>query len=182
MWKNNALDEVQMGLISRNTISIGGDIDEKMAMYVREAFLRFIIKGSPPITLIITSPGGSVNLGLDICDGLRSYAGETTAIVYGYAESMAAVVLQACKKRIAMRHSHILVHHISTTQINLDILRDKRKINEVRKNLERDQKRLYKILTDRTGRSVEAIKEACSKDQFMSAEEALAFGLIDEIR
>jgi ATP-dependent Clp protease protease subunit len=182
VFKNNRLDNVQLDLLERNTIYIGGEVDVDMIVYVREAILRLTAKGSPDITLLITSEGGSVDIGLDIYDILEGYSGKKTAIVFGYAHSMAAIILQACQKRIAKRHARILLHHISKTQISLDALRDQKKTKDIRAELEKSQKLLYKILVDRTKHSVEEIKAVCAKDQSMSANEALAFGLIDEIR
>lgn len=182
MWKNNAIDDVRMKLLEKDIIEISGDIDSDMVRYIREAISRLIGKGSPPITVLITSPGGDVDIGLDIFDALRYYSGEKTAVVHGYANSMAAVILQVCNKRIAMRHAHILVHHISKTQIKLDVLRDKAKTAEVRNDLEKSQKRIYEILVKRTGKTLAEVKKACSRNESMTAEEAKAFGLIDKIQ
>lgn len=181
MWKNNRLDRVQEGLLEQNIIAIGGNIDEDTAYYVREALLRFIGKGSPAIKVLITSNGGSFGIGLDIYDFLRTYPGETTAVVHCFASSMAAVILQGCKKRVALRHSHILIHHVSKENLSLDTLRDPKKLAEARKDLEESQAMIYKILAEKTHHTVKEIKVECAKDQEMSADEALRFGLIDEI-
>lgn len=181
MWPHNKLDEVQRGLLEQNIIEIGGDINENMAFYVREALLRLIAKGSPPIKVLITSGGGAVRYGLDIYDGLKYYPGEKTGVAQAIAKSMAAVVLQACQKRQSMRHSQLLIHHVSTTEVNLDALRDPARMAKIKEDAETDQARIYNILSDRTGHSVDEISAECTKDQQMNAEEALAFGLIDEI-
>lgn len=182
MWENNKLDETQRGLLNQNIIAIGGEVDPDMAMYIREALLRFISKGSPAIKVLITSGGGSVAIGLDIYDLLRDYSGEKTAVVQGHAYSIAAVILQACEKRVAMSHSHILIHHISRKEVGLDTLREEVKIIEVREEMEDIQKKIYKILSEKTGHTVQEINEECIKDRLMNAEEALKFGLIDEIK
>ena len=181
MWPHNKLDEVQRGLLEQNIIEIGGDINEDMAFYVREALLRLVGKGSPSIKVLITSNGGSVRYGLDIHDGLKYYAGEKTGVVQGIAKSMAAVVLQACQKRHSLRHSWLLIHHVSTTEVSLDSLRDPAKMAKIKEDAETDQARIYKILSDRTGHNVDEISAECAKNQQMNAEEALSFGLIDEI-
>ena len=181
MWKYNDLNNLQVDLLEKGIIDLPGDVDETMALYVREAILRFITKGSPPITIRITSTGGSVDIGLDIYDTLRHYPGNKTGLVQGYAKSMAAMMLQACNERHCMRHSRILIHHISRRQVNLDVLRDEKKIQEVRDDLEKSQAMLYKILSDRTKKTVDEIRKECEKEREMSAEEALEFGLIDQI-
>jgi ATP-dependent Clp protease protease subunit len=181
MWKHDKLDEVQKGLLDQNIISIGGEIDVDTAMYVREAILRLVCKGSPPIKVLITSTGGSVRFGLDIYDALKYYAGEKTGVVSGIAHSMACVILQACQKRQCMRHSSVLIHHVSTTEMSLDAIRDKTEIAKIREDLEGDQARIYKILSKKTRKSVKKIRKECVKNKQMNSEKALKFGLIDEI-
>lgn len=181
MWPHNKLDSLQQNLLEQNILEIGGDVTEETAFYVREALLRLMAKGSPPIKVMITSNGGSVLYGLDVYDGFRFYPGEKTGVVQGRAFSMAAVILQACQKRQCLRHSRVLIHHVSTTEVKLDVLRDPGKLEKVKEDAEADQARIYKILSDRTGHAVEEVRTECAKNQSMSAEEALAFGLIDEI-
>jgi len=181
MWKNDKLDKIQEGLIEQNIISIGGEIDDDATMYIREALLRLRAKGNPEITLQITSGGGSVDVGLDIYDFLRSYPGKKIGTVQGVARSMAAIILQACDKRIAMRHSSILIHHISKRDIGLDELRDKEKIAQILDTLEKSQARIYTILSEKTKHTIEEIKVECAKNEDMTAEDALSFGLVDEI-
>ena len=181
MWKHDKLDDVQISLLDQNIISIGGEIDSGTALYVREALLRLMGKGSPPVKVLITSDGGSVRFGLNIYDGLKYYAGEKTGVVLGIAHSMAAVILQACQKRQCMRHSCILIHHVSTMNVGLDALRNPAKMAKIKEDLEEDQARIYKILSDRTGKSVDAISAECAKDQSMNSENALEFGLIDKV-
>lgn len=182
MWKNNTLDEVQLGLISQNIVTISGEVDWDMAMYIREALLRLTAKGSPAVTLLVTSSGGNVAVGLDIYDALRFYAGEITGVVHGYSRSTATIILQGCRKRVAMRHARVMVHHICNKEISLDVLRDEIKLKKAIEDIERAQQRFYTILADRTGRSVGEIREVCVKGEDMSSEEALAFGLVEEIR
>jgi len=182
MWKNDGLDKVQLKLLEKKIIIIHGEIDGSMAMYVREALLRLTSQGNPPVIVKITSKGGNVRIGLDIYDMLRSYSGELTGIVHGFADSMAGVILQACRKRVAMRHATMLLHHISTSEVSLDTLRDWRKTKKVRGDMEKSQRMIYKVLSDRTGRSIREIREVCAKEQSMDAREALRFHFIDEIR
>lgn len=181
MWRNNHLDQTQLELLNQSTIDLGGEVDEDMILYVREALLRLTVKGSPSITVLITSRGGSVEVGLDIYDALRLYTGEKTGIVLGFAKSMAVLILQACEKRKCMRHATLLIHHISRREVSLDILRDPIKLKEVRDDLEASQSRLYVILGARTCKTVDVIREECAKERDMTAEEALAFGLVDEV-
>jgi len=177
------LTEPQMALLKGKVpaIDIVGAVNSHMSAYVRTAtrYLRSV--GSPGIDVFITSPGGSVEDGLDIFDELRLYTGKKVATINDKAASMGAIILQACEVRRCSLHSHVLIHHISTGRVTLDTLRSPKKLAKMRKKMEIDQSLLDQILANRTGKSKSAIRRACAKDKFMDAQQALDFNLIDEI-
>lgn len=182
MWKNNCLDETRKALLEQNVIELGGDVDREMALYVREALLRLIAKGAPPIKVIITSEGGNLGFGLDIYDALRLYPGEKEGIVLGCAKSMAAVILQACQKRKIARHGHLLIHHVLRMEpTSLAIFSSKKEVAKIIRDLGKSQEKIYQVLKARTKKTLAAIKRQCKKADHMTAQEALAFGLVDEI-
>lgn len=181
MWAYDQLNPTQLGLLKQRILVLDGDVDQAMGRYVNEALLRLQADGSPPITVKITSGGGDVMVGLDIYDFLTHYPGEVTGVVLGFASSMAAVILQACKERRCARHARILIHHVSRTNVSLDTLRSKKRTTETREDLERSQARIYEILRERSGQSLPAIRRQCALDVQMPAKEAKAFGLIDKI-
>ncbi|MBQ5503565.1 MAG: ATP-dependent Clp protease proteolytic subunit [Oscillospiraceae bacterium] len=130
------------------------------------------------IFLYINSPGGSVSAGLAIYDTIRYLKCEVVTICVGLAASMGAFLLAsgAKGKRKALPNSEIMIHQpsggaygqASDVKIHADhIIKTRRKLNE--------------ILAERTGRPLSVIEEATERDNFLSAEEALEFGLIDEI-
>ncbi len=181
MWKYDQLSDVQRGLLEKNTVDLQGEVDEQMVRYVREALLRLTVKGSPPITVFITSGGGSAGIGLDIYDDLMMYSGKKVGLVGGFARSMAAVILQACDLRLAMRNARLLIHHVSRREVSLDVLRNAKKVEKLRQDVERRQSSIDRILAQRTGKTVLAIRKQCEKDEDMRSEEALRFHLIDKI-
>ncbi len=181
MWKCEHLDDVALSLIEQNIIDLAGEVDDDMWDHVREALLRLRAKGSPDITIQISSIGGNVDAGLSIYDALRLYPGKTTGVVLGQAASMGAIVLQACNVRKCSIHSAILIHHVATEKVSIDILRDPKKLKLLLESGERKQAHLYTILCARAGKGVKRIRKACGRDKYMTAEEALNFGLIDEI-
>lgn len=181
MWKYDNLSPVQVDLLKRRIVDIQGDVSNDMAVYVREALTRLTADGSPEIEVRITSSGGNVSTGLDIYDLFRLYTGKKTGLVLGYARSMAAVILQGCEVRKCARHANVLIHHVSRSEISLDVLHDPDKLKETTQELEKSQQFLYAVLVARTKRSLEEIIEACKKSSDFTAEEALTFGLIDEI-
>ena len=181
MWSYNGLSKLHLDLITRRVIDLAGEVDIEMAKYVREALLRLKAERSPDIEVSITSGGGSVEYGLHIYDMIRLYEGETRGVVFGQAASMAAVILQACTERCAAENTRLLIHHINRNSVTLDDMRRPKKIAKIHEEMEQRQKRLYEILSGRTGKNVARIRAVCVKDEEMTAQEALDFGLIDRV-
>ena len=130
------------------------------------------------IQFYINSPGGSVTDGMAIYDTMQYSKCDVSTICVGMAASMGAFLLAAGTKgkRMALPNAEIMIHQptagtqgqITDMAIHL-------------KRLEVIKKRLNAILADNTGRSVEEITAACERDNFMTAEEAVAYGLIDKV-
>jgi ATP-dependent Clp protease protease subunit len=146
---------------------------------VRE--IRLEAAGSPEVIVTITSDGGNMLAGLDIYDMLRLYPGKTIGIVEGFARSAAPVILQACKVRQCSRHARILIHHLLQNELSLDTMRSPKKMEAVLARAEAEQLKLYHLLALHTGRSMPSIRKLCFQEYDMAADEALEFGLIDEI-
>jgi ATP-dependent Clp protease, protease subunit len=173
--------DIQKKLLEKRLIHIQGEVNGEMVLYVQNACMWFLANNSPEITVLISSNGGSAECGLMIYDYLSTYPNKVNGVVLDIAKSMAAIILQACTVRRATMHSQIRIHHISRRSVSLDIIRDKKKMAETLKEMEKNQARQYKILSMRTGKDVKTIRNVCKKDEDMNVEEALAFGLIDEI-
>jgi ATP-dependent protease ClpP protease subunit len=94
---------------------------------------------------------------------------------------MAVIVLQGCNERVADRHAHLLVHHVSRHRISLDALVDKTLFEKVVEETVQDQQRVSTLLCSGSGMSEEALKELCRQDRQICADEALRFGFIDRI-
>lgn len=128
------------------------------------------------IDLIIDSPGGSVDHGLTIIDVMKSLSCPVNTIVRGQAASMGAVILAAGAHRSAYKHSRVLVHQILGTGFG-DAINLKRQKQDLLKMKERVNLALAKS----SGKSLKEIEMATDRDNWMTAQEALEFGLIDEI-
>lgn len=176
-------DQVRSDLLrlQEPIITIGSDIDRSMYLRVRDSVAYLLSRGSPKLKVMVDSGGGDVAAGLDIYDLLRLYPGETTGLVVGRAASMATIVLQALNKRLCARHAGILIHHISRSSVSLDVLGSDKEVRKTLDVMRQQQSRLNDILVARTGKNISVIRAECRKDRMMSSEEALAFGLIDEI-
>ena len=130
------------------------------------------------IQFYINSPGGSVTDGMAIYDTMQYIKCDVSTICVGMAASMGAFLLSSGTKgkRLALPNAEIMIHQPSAgTQGQITDMAIHLKRLEVIK------KRLNAILADNTGRSVEEITAACERDNFMTAEEAVAYGLVDKV-
>ena len=171
--------DIYSRLLKDRIIFIGGPIDDDVANSVVAQLL--FLEGDDPdkdINLYINSPGGSVSAGLAIYDTMQYIKCEVSTICIGLAASMGAFLLAAGAKgkRKALPNAEIMIHQGSggaqgqATDINIQaeqILKLKKRLNE--------------ILSERTGQSVARVTQDTERDNYMSAEEARAYGLIDEV-
>ncbi len=130
------------------------------------------------IQFYINSPGGSVTAGMAIYDTMQYIKCDVATICVGMAASMGAFLLSAGTKgkRMALPNAEIMIHQPSAGtqgQITDMAIHMKR--------LQTIKERMNHILAENTGKSVEEVTAACERDNFMTAQEALAFGLIDRV-
>ena len=130
------------------------------------------------IQFYINSPGGSVTAGMAIYDTMQYIKCDVATICVGMAASMGAFLLSAGTKgkRMALPNAEIMIHQPSAGtqgQITDMAIHMKR--------LQTIKERMNTILAENTGKSVEEVTEACERDNFMTAQEALAFGLVDRV-
>ena len=130
------------------------------------------------IQFYINSPGGSVTAGMAIFDTMKYIKCDVATICVGMAASMGAFLLSAGTKgkRLALPNAEIMIHQPSAGtqgQITDMAIHMKR--------LQTIKERMNRIMAENTGRSVEEVTAACERDNFMTAEEALAFGLVDRV-
>ena len=130
------------------------------------------------IQFYINSPGGSVTAGMAIYDTMQYIKCDVATITIGMAASMGAFLLSAGTKgkRMALPNAEIMIHQPSAGTQG--------QITDMAIHLKRLQvikERMNSIMAANTGRSIEEVTAACERDNFMSAEEALAFGLIDKV-
>lgn len=142
------------------------------------------LEGQDPdkdIFLYINSPGGSVSDGMAIYDTMQYIKCDVSTICMGMAASMGAFLLSsgAKGKRIALPNSEIMIHQplISGGGISGQVTDIQIRTNYLQKTKER----LNRILSDNTGKDYETICRDTERDNFMSAEEALQYGLIDKV-
>jgi len=171
--------DIYSRLLRDRIIFLSGPISDPVANTVI-AQLLFLESKDPgkDIQLYINSPGGSVTAGLAIYDTMRYIKPDVSTICVGMAASMAATLLAAGAKgkRYALPNSEILLHQVmgGVEGQAVDIEISARHIIKLKDNLNR-------ILSGHTGQKIEKIEKDTDRDFYMSAEEAKAYGVIDEI-
>lgn len=171
--------DIYSRLMEERIIFIGTAIDDTVANIVM-AQLLFLDKmnKSQDVHIYINSPGGSVTAGLAIYDTMQFIQPEVCTYCLGQAASMGAVLLAggAKGKRFALPNSRVMIHQPwgGTQGTARDMEIQVKEILKMKQNLER-------ILAGHCGRTPEELSVACDRDNFMSPEEARAFGLIDHV-
>ena len=177
------LNVAQMDVFSRlmmdRIIFLGCPINDDVANII-QAQLLFLESSDPKadIMLYINSPGGVVYSGLGIYDTMQTIQPDVATICTGMAASMASILLAAGAKgkRYALPNAEIMIHQPSggargqATEIQI-----------VAENILRTRERLNRILAENTGKPIEVIAQDTERDNFMTAQEALEYGLIDKV-
>ena len=171
--------DIYSRLLEDRIIMLSGEIDDATANTVVAQLIY--LEGKDPekdIYLYINSPGGSVTAGLAIYDTMNYVKCDVSTICIGMAASMGAFLLSSGKKgkRFSLPNSEIMIHQplggaqgqASDIKIQADhILKIKEKLN--------------RILSENTGKAIEQVEKDTDRDNYLSAEEALSYGLIDKI-
>lgn len=171
--------DIYSRLLKDRIILLGSEINDDVANVVVAQLLFLESQDtSKDIKIYINSPGGSVTAGLAIYDAMQYVKPDVSTICIGMAASMGAVLLAggADKKRFALPNSEIMIHQVlggfqgQATDIKIHterILKTKEQLN--------------KLLSQHTGKSFKTVEQDTERDNFMSATEALKYGLIDRV-
>lgn len=171
--------DIYSRLLKDRIIFLGTPIDSDVANAV-VAQLLFLAADDPDkdIQMYINSPGGSVSAGLAIYDTMQHIKPDVSTICVGLAASMGAVLLTAGAKgkRFALPNAEVMIHQPlggargQATDIKIHA-----------EHILKTRQRLNKILSDRSGQPLERIEQDTDRDFFMIAEDAKAYGLIDDV-
>ena len=177
------LNVAQMDVFSRlmmdRIVFLGVPIDDDVANII-QAQLLFLASKDPnaDITLYLNTPGGQVHSGLAIYDTMQLVQPDVATVCTGMAASMGAVLLCAGQKgkRSALPHSRVLIHQPlggaqgQATEILI-----------AAKEIEKTRTELFKIISEHSGQSLKKVAADGERDYWMTAEEAKAYGMVDEI-
>lgn len=171
--------DIYSRLLKDRIVMLGEEVNDVTASLIVAQLL--FLEGEDPdkdIYLYINSPGGSITAGMAIYDTMQYIKPDVSTICVGMAASMGAFLLAAGAKgkRFALPNSEIMIHQPlggyqgQATDIGIHAER----ILKIKKNLNR-------ILAERTGKPLEVIERDTERDNFMTAEDAMNYGLIDEV-
>ena len=166
-------------LLKDRIIMIGTEIDDNVSNLVVASMLFLQMEdGKKDISIYINSPGGSVTAGLAIYDAMQFVTCDVATYCMGMAASMGAVLLTAGTKgkRFALPNSDIMIHQVSGGAQG--------QASDVERKVEfmyKLNKRLMKILANHTGKTPEKVKKDADRDNYMTADEAVAYGLVDSV-
>lgn len=173
--------DIYSRLLNDRIVFVGEQIDDHVANSVVAQLLH--LESEDPdkdISLYINSPGGSVTAGLAILDTMNFIKCDVSTICIGLCASMASVLLAGGEKgkRYALPNSEVLIHQPmggaqqGTQETDMAIIAEQMK---------KTRSRLNKILSDATGQPLETISKDTERDNWLTADEALKYGIVDEI-
>ncbi len=174
-------DKIDSVILESRRIFFAEQVDNSTAREaIRKLWYLELTNPGKPITFVINSPGGSIDSGFAVWDQVKMITSPVITLVTGLAASMGSI-LSLCAapgKRFATKHSRIMVHQpsisgpISGQATDLDIHA---------KEIIKTKKLLVNLYMEHTGRTEAEIEKALDRDTWMSAEEALKFGLLDKV-
>ncbi len=172
-------DQLAARLLHHRIVLLGSEVDDVSANRVCAQLL--LLSAEDPrtdISLYIHSPGGGVYAGMAIYDTMRLIPNDVATLAMGFAASMGQFLLTAGTKgkRYTLPHTRIMMHQgsagIGGTAADIEIQAE---------NIEHSKGQMERLLADHTGQSVETIRRDSDRDRWFSAEEALAYGMVDRV-
>lgn len=169
---------LEEALFKARTIMLTGGVDDKLARRVCERLLALDAESDKPILLVVSSPGGHVESGDMIHDMIKFVRADVKVLGSGWVASAGALIYSAAKKenRFALPNTRFLLHEprggFGGQASDIDI--------QVRE-IVRMRERLNNIFAKATGQTLEKIKADTDRDHWMSAEEAVSYGLVGKI-
>ncbi len=171
--------DIYSRLLEDRIIFLGSAIDASVANVIIAQMLFLEKQNSKKdITLYVNSPGGHVTAGLAIYDTMQHIKPDVSTVCVGLAASMGSVILAGGTKgkRFCLPHSEVMIHQpLGGAEGQAS------DIKIAAKHIEKTGNTLYGILAKHSGQTTEKVERDCDRDNFMSAEEAKAYGLVDDV-
>lgn len=167
--------------LEQRKVFLWGEVSQKSSQELVEKFLFLEAVGpGEPITFYIDTPGGSITSGMAVYDTIKLIKSPVTVVVTGMAASMGSILLCSAPKgkRFVFPHSRVLIHQPLITGRMVAPAVD---INIQATEMERLRDELNRILAEASGQPMEKIVKDTDRDFYMTAQEAIAYGLADKI-
>lgn len=177
----NSQIKIQDTFLEQRKVFLWGEVSDKSARDVTEKLLYLEFKEpGKPITFYINTPGGSITAGMAIYDTMQLISSPIKVVVTGMAASMGSILLSGAEKgqRVLYPHSRVLIHQPLISGQMVAVAVD---IHIQAKEMEKLRDELNNILAEASGQPLEKIQKDTDRDFYMTAEEALEYGLADSI-
>ncbi|MBU3822075.1 ATP-dependent Clp protease proteolytic subunit [Flavobacteriaceae bacterium XHP0103] len=171
-------DAIDSKLLEQRKVFLWGQVDDKSAKHVIDRLLYLDALEASDIHLYVNSPGGYVTSGFAIYDCMKSLNSHVSTICTGFAASMGSIILSAGEKgkRFIQPHARVMIHQPSGggrgPASDIEIA-----AQEIIKTKELSAQ----ILADNCGQTIEKVMKDFNRDHWMSAEESVAYGIVDQI-
>ncbi len=173
--------KIQDTFLEQRKVFLWGEVSDKSARDVTEKLLYLQFKDpGKPITFYINTPGGSITAGMAIYDTMQLISSPIKVVVTGMAASMGSILLSGAEKgqRVLYPHSRVLIHQPLISGQMIAVAVD---IHIQAKEMEKLRDELNNILAEASGQPLEKIQKDTDRDFYMTAEEAIEYGLADSI-
>ena len=167
--------------LEQRKVFLWGEVSDKSARDVTEKLLYLQFKDpGKPITFYINTPGGSITAGMAIYDTMQLISSPIKVVVTGMAASMGSILLSGAERgqRVLYPHSRVLIHQPLISGQMIAVAVD---IHIQAKEMEKLRDELNNILAEASGQPLEKIQKDTDRDFYMTAEEAIEYGLADSI-
>ncbi|MGB0374641.1 MAG: ClpP family protease [Opitutales bacterium] len=177
----NSQIKIQDTFLEQRKVFLWGEVSDKSARDVTEKLLYLEFKEpGKPITFYINTPGGSITAGMAIYDTMQLISSPIKVVVTGMAASMGSILLSGAEKgqRVLYPHSRVLIHQPLISGQMVAVAVD---IHIQAKEMEKLRDEMNNILAEASGQPLEKIQKDTDRDFYMTAEEAIEYGLADSI-
>lgn len=172
---------IQKKFLDDRKVFLWGEINDKSAKDITEKLIYLELKDpNKPITFYINTPGGSITAGMAIYDTMQLIKSPISVVVTGLAASMGSILLCGAKKgfRFLFPHARVLIHQpLIMGQIEASAV----DIHIQAQEMEKSRAELNQILANASGQTIEKITHDTDRDFYLNAQEAIDYGLADEI-
>ena len=178
--KSEKEDSLSEKFLKTRQIILSGEISEENTAKVVKQLLLLEADSDKPIYIFLDSPGGSIDSGFGIYDMIRFINAPVYTIGMGLIASFATIIQIAVPKerRFALPNSHYLIHQPLIGGVARGVATD---LEIQAEEIAKSKKKLIKLIAAETGKSEEQVEKDCDRDHWLSAEEALSYGLVSKI-